>query len=598
MNYKIVTIMLCLTLTTAAFTGCSAQDTGSSDVIATDSTDAQVISSSSVTSVSSSSDIATEDMFTDRDKEIGYDETTSVKITLADGASTSASSSVSIDGDTITITDEGTYILSGNLSDGQLIIDADSTDKVQLVLDNADINCRTSAAIYVRTADKVFITLAPSSVNSLSNSDDFVAIDDNNIDAVIFSKSDLTLNGSGTLNVTAVYGHGILSKDDLKFTSGTYVVSAADSALSGKDSVRIADGNFNLTAGKDGIHSENADDEDKGYIYIAGGSFTINADSDGLDSSSTMQIDGGTFNITVADDAFHSDTELIVNDGDINISTCYEGLEAQSITINGGTIDLYATDDGFNAAGGNDQSGFGGRGGDSFGSGDCIITINGGVININADGDGIDSNGDLIVNGGEVYVSGPTDSANGALDYGGSAEINGGYFVAVGSSGMAQNFGSASTQGSIMITLSSYAEAGSDIILKSSDGSTLLSYTAQKRYNNIVISCPDIEDGGTYTITAGDSEATVTMDGLIYGGSMGGGFGGGMNDRMNDGMNDGMRGGMKDNSGDASTPEELPSADGQEAPSDGFTFPDGQNGRGGMNNKSMGNAPDNKAMTQ
>lgn len=583
MNYKLLTIILCMTFTASSLTGCAFRKGDVVDRLATEAADTQVVAVSSDNSAISVNSLNTNDMFTDRDKEIGYDEASSVKIYLKDSASTCDSSVVNIKDDTIIISDEGTYILSGSLTNGQIIIDSDSSSKIQLILDNADINCNTSAAIYVREADKVFITLASNSVNSLSNTEDFVAIDDNNIDAVIFSKSVLTFNGNGSLNINAAYGHGILSKDDLKFTGGIYVVSAASSALSGKDSVRIADGEFNITAGKDGIHSENTDDEEKGFIYIAGGSFTINADSDGLDSSCTMQIDGGTFNIAVADDALHSDTDLIINGGNIDISTCYEGLEGQTLTINDGTISLYATDDGFNAAGGADQSGFGGPdspenggmgGGMGHGGGfdadsDCIITINGGIININAEGDGIDSNGDLIVNGGEIYVSGPTGNADGALDYGGNAIITAGKFVAAGSSGMAQNFGSDSTQGSIMINLSSYAEAGSDIILKDENGNILISCTAEKKYNSVLVSCSDIIDGGTYTITAGGNDTTVTMDGLIYGNGMGGGSqGGGPNPRE-----------------DGQEPPEMPDGeftppDGQNPPemSDGeFTNPDGQN---------------------
>ena len=230
-NTKLLAAILGYSLLACSICGCSADTTRT-----TESTETSTDSSYAVTHLDS------DDMFTDRDKEVGYDEETSVSVQLADSATSCSDDSVTVTDDTITISDEGTYILSGSLNDGQVIIDADENAKIQLVLDNVSINCDTSAAIYVRQADKVFVTLADDSENTLSNTSDFVVIDDNNIDGVIFSKSDLTLNGSGTLTVNAAFGHGIVSKDDLVITSGAYVITTARHALSGKDSVRIADG--------------------------------------------------------------------------------------------------------------------------------------------------------------------------------------------------------------------------------------------------------------------------------------------------------------------------------------------------------------------
>lgn len=304
-----------------------------------------------------------DDMFTERDLDVGYDESSAVKINLADDSTTvtvgddteadasepdetkadetqadesetdetkaggaetdetkadesetdgtkadesvtneteTASSGVSISGNIITITKEGTYVLSGALSEGQIVVNADSA-KVQLVLDNADITCASSAAIYVKNADKTFITLAEGSENILMNTAEYEAIDDNNIDAVIFSKDDLTLNGKGTLTINSEYGHGIVSKDDLKLVGGTSNITAKNHALSGNDSVRIAAGTYNLTSGKDGIHSENADEEEKGFVYIASGDFTIESTGDGIDASYVVQIDEGDFDITAGD---------------------------------------------------------------------------------------------------------------------------------------------------------------------------------------------------------------------------------------------------------------------------------------------------------
>lgn len=278
-------------------TGCSGT--------AADSTD----TTESQQAVSTGDILSYDDMFTDRDLDVGYEESDSVKISLSDDSTTVSSGSsdnsstddtvdgVTVDGNVITITSGGTYIISGTLSEGQFVVDADD-EKVQLVLDNADITCATSAAIYIKSAGKTFITLAEGSENILMNTAEFEAIDDNNIDAVIFSKDDLALNGSGTLTINSENGHGIVSKDDLKITGGTYNITAASHALSGKDSVRIAAGTFNLVSGKDGIHSENADDSSKGYVYIAGGEFTVDSTGDGIDASNIVQIDGGTFDIT------------------------------------------------------------------------------------------------------------------------------------------------------------------------------------------------------------------------------------------------------------------------------------------------------------
>lgn len=312
-NKKIRAMLGAIVLTasmTVTAVGCSSTSAGS-----TETADAVTESQTETAEVSNIDGILdSSDMFTNRDKEIGYDEESAIAINLSDGASTADSDSVVIDGDTITITEEGTYILSGSLTNGQIVVEAENA-KVQLVLDNADISCETSAAIYVKDADKVFITTTDGSTNTVCTSGEFEAIDDNNIDAAIFSKSDLTLNGAGNLEVTCGNGHGIVSKDDLVITSGEYVVDAGKHALSGKDSVRIAGGTFDLTAGKDGIHSENTDEEEKGFVYIENGSFTITSDGDGIDASYVVEIVDGSFDITAGggyeNGEVHTDNDMM-----------------------------------------------------------------------------------------------------------------------------------------------------------------------------------------------------------------------------------------------------------------------------------------------
>ena len=498
------------------------------------------------------------DMFTKRDKQSDYASEDATEITLSDSKSTCDSPAVRVSDNQITITRTGTYVLSGSLTNGQIVVDA-SGEKVQIVLKDASINCDTSAAIYVKSADKVFVTLAENTSNTLTNTKDFVAIDDNNIDAVIFSKSDLSLNGSGTLTIHAAYGHGIVSKDDLVITSGTYDITAARHALSGKDSVRIADGVFTLNAKKDGIHSENTDNDEKGFIYIADGTFSITCDSDGMDAEETLQVDGGTITIAAGDDGLHADGDLVLNDGTITITKSYEGLEGKTVTITGGSYAVTSSDDGVNAAGdgtagdssdsaSSDSSkeqkmpsgtppkqpqnssdstempnapkgapngnGNPGPGGMEDATDYNRIQISGGMLTVNAGGDGLDSNGDLTVTGGEIYIDGPVQGGNSALDCSGAATISGGTVIAVGSSGMAENFSSSSTQGSMLVTVSASMISG-EITLQDSNGNSLLSYTPAKSYNSVVISCPKLTSGETYTLLAGDTTTTVTLDSLV-----------------------------------------------------------------------------------
>ena len=298
---KLLALFCATALSMTAVAGCTGTKSSTGNVVSSETeTNAEETSAQSEAGTFSSAD-----MFTERDLAGTYEESGAVYVTLSDDGITGETDGVVIDGQMVTITAEGTYIFSGTLSEGQIVVDADNA-KVQIVFDNVDITCASSAAVYVKSAEKVFVTLAEGSQNTLRNTDEYVAIDDNNIDAVIFAKSDLTLNGTGSLTIISAEGHGIVSKDDLKITGGTYDITAAGHALSGKDSVRIADGTFILTAEKDGIHAENADDEEKGYIYIADGDFTITSDGDGMDASNIVQIEDGTLDITAGGGAANS----------------------------------------------------------------------------------------------------------------------------------------------------------------------------------------------------------------------------------------------------------------------------------------------------
>ncbi len=331
------------------------------------------------TVVESTAAIVVPDGFTERDFDIGYSDYE--EITLSGDTATSSASGVTIEGNTVKITEAGSYLLTGELN-GQIVVDLPGTeDKVQLILDNATITNNSSAAIYVLSADKVFVTTTAGSVNNISSYGEFVQTDENTVDGAIFSKEDIVFNGAGTLNVYSEQGHGIVSKDDLKITSGTYVIEAANKGLSANDLIGIAGGSVDITAGDDAINSELE-------VHIIDGDITINAVSDGIHADATLTVDGGNLNINAA-----------------------EGLEGTVVTVNDGTIYIYASDDGINAA-------------QKVTDYTPTIEINGGDITVDmgsGDTDALDSNGYLYINGGVVNIN-----AQSPFDYDMGGEITGG----------------------------------------------------------------------------------------------------------------------------------------------------------------------------
>ena len=288
--------------------------------------------------------------FKDSDMDTSYDKNTATLVSLNGDSISFEGKGVSVNGTVATISSAGTYVLSGNLNNGQIIIDVPKTDNVKLVLENVNIHSETSASIYVRSADKLIITLPDGTQSNLSGGKSYVDIDTNTIDGVIYSKDDLTINGNGTLNISANYKHGIVSKNDLNIVSGNYNIQSVSQALSGKDSVRIYGGIFNINSQGKGIKSENVNETEKGNIYIADGEFNINSVDDSLHTSGSVLIEGGTLNLSSGDDAIHADKNIVVNNGNINVISSYEGLEGYKVVINGGEINIVSSDDGINAA--------------------------------------------------------------------------------------------------------------------------------------------------------------------------------------------------------------------------------------------------------
>lgn len=324
-----------LALCLLAMTGCAGKNADAVDAGAASGTGSSVTvdlagrgGSSSL--ITAASDLDYAGMFTKRDTNTSWSATSSTKIELEGGSILVTGSGAAANGDAVVISEAGTYHLTGTLTDGQVVVQAPGDAKVQLVLDNVDITCSSSACLLIESADKVFVTLAEGSENTLSDTGAaYVQADDSmNVDAVVFSRSDLVFNGSGSLAVNAGYQDGIVGKDDLKFTGGIFAVTAAGKGIVGKDSLRIRDGTFTVTAQDDALHTSNDEKAGKGYLYIEGGTFTLSS----------------------GDDAVHAATALVIRGGTLDIPECYEGLEGDTIDIEGGDIRLTASDDGLNAA--------------------------------------------------------------------------------------------------------------------------------------------------------------------------------------------------------------------------------------------------------
>ena len=317
-----------------------------------------------------------DDLFSKRDLRQEAKLSKAVSITLSDGQD-------------VTVGEAGVYVLTGHVSDMTVFVEAGKDDKVQLVLDDVSITNADFPCIYVRSADKVFVTTSADS--SLAVTGKFRAEETRTPDGVIYSRDDLVLNGTAALSVEST-DNGVVSKDDLKVTGGTYVITAASKCFEANDSIRIAGGTFTLSAGTDAFHAENDDDDALGYVYIGGGSISAKAGDDAVHGGSVIQIDGGDITLEAA-----------------------EGLEGTRIQLNGGVLRITASDDGMNAA-------------DKSKAWEPAVEINGGEITVtltgSSDTDAIDSNGDIIISGGSVSISGGN-----AFDYKGTGILNAGTVV-------------------------------------------------------------------------------------------------------------------------------------------------------------------------
>ncbi|MCW4002951.1 MAG: carbohydrate-binding domain-containing protein [Candidatus Bathyarchaeota archaeon] len=513
-----------------------------------------------------------------------WNEANVVDVTLNGNSITVSNSSVAtVTGGKVTITSAGTYRLKGSLTNGQVIVNTADKATVRLLLNNVNIYCSNSAPIFVMDAKKTVIILEAGTQNNITDGSSYTVNAEGEPKGAIFCKSDLTIYGAGALTVQANYNDGISSNDGLILGGGQISVTSVGDAARGKDYVVVKEGNINLNAGKDGLKSDSKD-ATRGYITIKngvlqitagedainaqsdflmqngqitayagggssnnvvqgvstkgikaivelvidGGTFTIDTSDDAIHSNGTITINSGIFNLKTNDDAMHADDSLVINNGDIAITKCFEGLESANVTINNGNIHIVSRDDGINVAGGRDGSGFTrpGWGGDTFGSGNYHLFINGGYIYVNSGTDGLDSNGDIIMTGGKVIVDGPTTDMESAIDHDfppprgyGGFKMTGGWILAVGSAGMAVGPNSSSTQNSVLFEFSSSKSGGTLLHLRTSGGAEIFTFKPVKMYKCFVFSSPDLKQGTTYEVYTGGSTTGTAVDGLYSGGT-------------------------------------------------------------------------------
>ncbi|MDL1896313.1 carbohydrate-binding domain-containing protein [Anaerolineae bacterium CFX7] len=498
------------------------------------------------------------------------------------GASIAANNAgVQVNGATATITAAGTYQLQGKLTDGQIIVDTDDAEPVKLVLNGVNLANSKSAPLFINNAAKAIILLADNSENFISDASEYVYenADQDEPNAALFSDTDLTIAGNGTLTVQANFNDGIASKDGLVIDGGNISVTAADDGIRGKDYLVVQNGALTVKAGGDALKADNDEDAAKGYISIENGEFNLTAGGDGMAAESNVTIaagkftlttgggsgaqlgeddsakgiktgaqlviDGGVFTIDAADDALHSNDALTINNGEITIATgddaihadrtleinagkiditqSREGIEGMVITINGGDIQVVSSDDGINAVdpdAGDSNARPGGRNQDfSAYTGQVFLYIHGGNIAVDAAGDGLDANGAIQMTNGLVIVNGPTERMNGAIDFDAAFNITGGTLIAAGSSGMAQTAGDSASQNSILVYFGKTLPGGTLIHIQNRAGKNVLTFAPSKDFQSLAFSSPELARGETYTIYAGGSATGTATHGLYADGA-------------------------------------------------------------------------------
>ena len=464
MKKRLAGMFLALMLIIMPFAGCTAQDAVGTTV--TEASSALQIDSN---------------YFTDRDSKIDYEESTASKIVLSSTTAKITGDGAKLEDKTVKITKEGTYILSGSSDGLNVVVEAADTKKVWLVFDNLSMK-GVSAPIQVLTADKVFITLAKGSTNTI---EDIETAESEELNAAIYSKSDLTINGSGKLIVNGKYEHGIKSSDDLKMLGGSFVITAANDGLNANDALNIKDSVIEISAKGDGIHSDK-------NVYIDGKSLNIKESEEGIEGK-VVDIVSGDIDIKSSDDGINATDSSLKTDNlpaDVQEKIKNRPERPEGEAVPEGEMQR---PEGMPRGGGfENQEG-------------TEIIIRGGDLYIDASGDGIDSNGNLTVSGGKVVIEGSGSRGDGAIDYNGTGLVTGGEVLALGGSDMLQSFSSESAQSHIVVTAKESIAVGAKITIKDEAGKVLYEHINKKAFSALVYSSKDLVKSKNYTVQIGDT---------------------------------------------------------------------------------------------
>jgi len=403
----------------------------------------------------------------------------------------------------LVINGEGKLIVTANYKDGIV-----SKDGLKIINSEIDV---TSADDGIRGKDYVALKDANITINSKGDGIKSTNSTDEGLGYIAIE--------GGKVEIKAE-ADGIQAETILKISKDSNINITTSGAISSSSSNNQGFGfgrNFQTTTSTEDSSSS------KGLkagteITIDSGNITISSTDDSIHSNGTIIINNGTLKLSSGDDGIHADTTVVINDGDINITKSYEGIESAYIEINGGTIDLVASDDGVNVCGGNDLSSINGRQGQNgfsnIADSSKKLVINGGKVEVNADGDGLDANGSIYISGGTVEVAGANNGGNGPLDYDGECAVTGGELIIYGATGMWQNPSNTSTQYSLSFQLS--GNNGDEIVLKDSSGTEIATFETQKAYGAITISSEKIKKGETYTLYQNGSKgATLTADSIV-----------------------------------------------------------------------------------